>query len=117
MTRAPAALPSWTAPLPTPPAAACTSRVSPAASRARRCSPNHPVWYVMKKAPASASSRPSGAGSALAAFISVSSANAPPIEPPMSRSPGATPVTPGPAATTSPHSSTPGVNGSGGRTW
>ncbi len=29
MTRAPAALPSWTAPLPTPPAAACTSSVSP----------------------------------------------------------------------------------------
>src|SRR6202034_495465 len=36
MTRAPAALPSWTAPLPTPPAAACTSSVSPAASRIRR---------------------------------------------------------------------------------
>ena len=52
MTRAPAALPSWTAPLPTPPAAAWTSRVSPAFSPARRCSPNHPVWYVTKKAAA-----------------------------------------------------------------
>ena len=117
MTRTPAALPSWTAALPTPPAAACTSRVSPAASPARRCSPNHPVWYVMKKALASASSRPSGAGSALAAFISASSAKAPPDRrPPMSRPPGAIPVTSGPAATTLPHSSPPGVNGSGGRT-
>ncbi len=73
----------------------------------------------MKKAAASASSRPSGAGRALAAFISASSAKAPvgSTEPPMSRSPAANPVTPGPAATTSPHSSTPGVYGSGGRTW
>ena len=109
MTRAPAALPSWTAPLPTPPAAAWTSRVSPAASPARRCSPNHPVWYVTKKAAASASSRPSGAGSALAAFISASSAKAPPTGAPMSRSPGAIPVTSGPAASTSPHSSMPGM--------
>jgi hypothetical protein len=30
---------------------------------------------------------------------------------------GRDPGHPGPAATTSPHSSTPGVNGSGGRTW
>ena len=71
----------------------------------------------MKNAAASASSRPSGAGSALAAFISVSSAKAPPIgaadEPVAGRDPGH----PGPTATTSPHSSTPGVNGSGGRTW
>ena len=119
MTRAPAALPSWTAPLPTPPAAACTSSVSPAASRARRCSPNHPVWYVMKKAAASASSRPSGAGRMLFAFIRAISANAPVgmAGPPITRSPGANPVTPGPAVTTSPHSSTPGVYGSGGRTW
>ncbi len=64
MTRAPAALPSWTAPLPTPPAAACTSSVSPAASCARRCSPNHPVWYVMWNGAASASSSPAGAGNA-----------------------------------------------------
>ena len=119
MTRAPAALPSWTAPLPTPPAAAWTSSVSPAASRARRCSPNHPVWYVMKKAAASASSRPSGAGRIPFAFIRASSANAPvgmagpPIDPVAGREPGH----PRQAATTSPHSSTPGVNGSGGRTW
>ena len=119
MTRAPAALPSWTAPLPTPPAAAWTSSVSPAASRARRCSPNHPVWYVMKKAAASASSRPSGAGKMPWAFIRASSANAPwgMAGPPMTRSPGANPVTPGPAVRTSPHSSMPGVYGSGGRTW
>ena len=44
MTRAPAALPSWIAALPTPPAAACTSSASPACRPARRCSPNHPVW-------------------------------------------------------------------------
>jgi hypothetical protein len=43
MTRAPAALPSWTAPLPTPPAAAWTSSVSPGARCPRRCSPNHLV--------------------------------------------------------------------------
>ena len=71
----------------------------------------------MKKALASASSRPSGAGSALAVFISASSAKAPPTGAPMSRPPGAIPVTSGPTATTSPHSSAPGVNGSGGRTW
>ncbi len=44
ITNAPAALPSWTAALPTPPAPACTSRVSPGASRARRCSANQAVW-------------------------------------------------------------------------
>ena len=71
----------------------------------------------MKKAPASASSRPSGAGSALAAFISASSAKAPPHRAADEPVAGAIPVTSRPAATTSPHSSTPGVNGSGGRTW
>ena len=37
--------------------------------------------------------------------------------PPMTRSPTETSATPGPAATTSPHSSMPGVYGNGGRTW
>ena len=41
---APAALPSWIAADPTPPAPACTSSHSPACSAARRCSPTQPVW-------------------------------------------------------------------------
>ena len=73
----------------------------------------------MKKAAASASSRPSGAGKMPWAFIRANSANAPAGRAalPMTRSPGANPVTPGPAVTTWPHSSMPGVYGSGGRTW
>ena len=38
------AKPSWIAAVPTPPAPACTSSVSPACSRPRRCSPTYPVW-------------------------------------------------------------------------
>ena len=55
----------------------------------------------------------------LFAFIRAISANAPVgmARPPITRSPGANPVTPGSAVTTSPHSSTPGQTGSGGRTW
>ena len=73
----------------------------------------------MKKAAASGSSRPAGAGRVLFAFMSAISANAPEgiAGPPITRSPTATPATPGRAVTTSPHSSTPGVYGSGGRTW
>ena len=36
---------------------------------------------------------------------------------PITRSPGAKPVTPGPTSMTSPHNSTPSVNGSGIFTW
>ena len=41
--RSPSAFPSWTAAVPTPPAAPCTSSVSPACARARRTSANRPV--------------------------------------------------------------------------
>ena len=95
--------------------AACTSSVSPGRRRARRCSARPPVWYVMEQA--AARRRPGRrGGSALAASSRGWAKRALPIEPPMSRSPGAT-GHPLPTVTTSPHISTPGVNGSGGRTW
>ena len=48
-----------------------------------------------------------------------SSANAPygSTDVPMTRSPTDIPETPGPVSRTSPHSSTPGVNGRSGLTW
>jgi hypothetical protein len=68
---------------------------------------------------ASASSSAAGAGMTDAAGISAYSANPPngSAAGPMTRSPGAKPGASGPGCTTSPHSSAPGVNGSGGRTW
>ena len=68
---------------------------------------------------ASASSSAAGAGMTDAAGIRAYSAYPPcgSAAGPMTRSPAAKPDASGPASTTSPHSSAPGVNGSGGRTW
>ena len=67
----------------------------------------------MCSAAASASSSAGGAAKAAAASSRAYSAKAPPGSTgvPITRSPARSP------ATTSPHSSTPGVKGSGGRTW
>ena len=66
MTRAPNALPSWTASEPTPPAAACTTAVSPSRRWAQvryRCQAVRP-W--ISSASAWPSDTPNGIGKALA---------------------------------------------------
>src|SRR3970040_598444 len=60
---------------------------------------------------------PSGMGSTRAASVFTSSANAPKVVKAMTRSPGLTLVTPAPTSFTTPASSLPGENGSGGFDW
>jgi hypothetical protein len=110
ITRAPAATPTWIAAEPTPPAPACTSSHSPGCSAARRCSPTYAVWYVSSSPAASSAGIPSGISKQPASGSTVSSASPPAgsTGPPMTRAP---------VSTTVPQTSSPGVNGSGGRSW
>src|SRR4051812_35359171 len=60
---------------------------------------------------------PAGSGSRRRASVLTSSANAPYVVNAITRSPGLVLVTPSPTALTTPATSLPGENGSGGFTW
>ena len=75
--RSPMARPSWIAAVPTPPAAPCTSRVSPARAWARLTSAKSAVrWFSGTAAPAS-KLIPSGKGSTRAAGTDTTSCQQP----------------------------------------
>ncbi len=114
MTRAPAALPSWIPAVPSPLAAECTTRVSPAWRRPRLKRARWEVWKDRRKAVASTSSKSGGASntemaSAIAysampprAFLVMATTRWPSHD-----------SAPSPAASTTPQTSMPSVNGGG----
>src|SRR6266481_7122475 len=117
ITRAPMILPSSTAARPTPPAAPRTRSVSPS----RRCARSFSAWcevpYVIRNADAVTKSISAGIAIVRLASTASSSANPPqPVEP-ITRSPTLRRSTPSPSAVTTPATSPPGANGSGGRNW
>ncbi len=117
ITRAPAARASCTAAEPTPPAAACTSTVSPACSPPRSWSPSHARWNGKKNAAAPVSSSDAGASNTMSTGAITASAwppNAPCAVATTRRPTQASP--PGPAASTTPVTSMPSVYGIGGFT-
>src|SRR6266850_95543 len=117
MTRAPSALPISIAASPTPPAAPRTRTVSPAFSAPRSRSAWSEVAYVSRNAAPVTKSIFSGSGSSRTASVFTSSAKAPYVVNAMTRSPWRTFVTPAPTSFTTPASSLPGENGSGGLNW
>ncbi len=101
---------------PTPPAAPSTATTSPGAVCARSFSANSAVWKLMPIAAASSNVSSSGIGrSCWGAAVSVS-AKPPIIDATSTRSPASKAESAG-ALRTTPATSVPGVNGSGGRNW
>ena len=102
VTRAPAIWPSWTAAMPTPPAAPWTSRRSP---HVRPAWVNRASWAVVKTSgtpPAETQSSSSGIGITSRSLTAISSACPPPPTTAITRSPGSKRCTPGPVSATSP---------------
>mmetsp|Transcript_43812 Transcript_43812/g.131338 ORF Transcript_43812/g.131338 Transcript_43812/m.131338 type:complete len:204 (-) Transcript_43812:30-641(-) len=116
-TLAPSILPIWHAATPTPPAAPITSSVWPSCSRARSTSARCAVPYTTGTAAAASRSMPSGSLNTAVSGTDTFSEKAPPIVTATTRSPGLMRRTPGPVAATTPDTSEPGTNGSGGFTW
>ena len=110
VTRAPAIVPSWTAAMPTPPAAPCTSSRSPTISAACVNSASWAVVNTSGTPPAAVQSSSSGTGIAVRSCTTASSAWPPPATTAITRSPGSKRLTPGPVSTTSPASSSPGMS-------
>ncbi len=109
-TEAPAAAASWTAAVPTPPAAPCTHTRSPMVSWAWV---NRASWAVVNTSgnpPASSQSSSSGTGRAWRSCTTASWAWPAPPTTAMTRSPAENRRAPGPASTTSPASSNPGMS-------
>ncbi len=107
---APAAAASWTAAVPTPPAAPVTSTRSP---RARPHWVNSASWAVENASgnpPASAQPTVSGTASACVSSTTARVAWAPPPTTAITRSPVAKRVTRRPTAATTPASSSPGMS-------
>ena len=110
VTRAPAITPSWTAAMPTPPAAPCTSNRSPTVRPAWVKSAS---WAVVKTSgtpPAAVQSSSSGTGIAVRSWTTASSAWPPPATIAITRSPGSKRPARRPQVTTSPASSSPGMS-------
>jgi hypothetical protein len=102
---------SWTAIEPTPPAAPETTTVSPGWTRAARTMA-HAVKPATGIAPATSQGRPAGLAARFAASATVYSAWLDRVSTqPMTSSPGATLVTPGPSASTIPAKSLPCPDG------
>ena len=114
MTRAPAALPSWIPAVPSPLAAECTTSVSPAWRRPRLKRARWDVWNDSRKAVASASSKLGGASNTEMASAMAYSAMPPSAFLVMAttRWPSHDSA-PSPAASTTPQTSMPSVNGGG----
>ncbi len=112
-TSAPRRRASRTAAIPTPPAAACTSTLSPGFTSATSRSPYQAVRYADGTEAASAKLHPAGTR----AITRRSAVAEEPIEPgsrPNTRSPGARSVTPSPVSVTTPAPSIPSGTGSPG---
>ena len=110
VTRAPAAAPSWTAAVPTPPAAPWTSRRSPAFSPHCVKTASCAVVKTSGVPPAAGQSSASGTGMSWRSWTTASSACPPPPTIAMTRSPSSNRRAPGPSAATSPASSRPGMS-------
>ena len=103
--------------VPIPPAAPCTSTVSPLASRPRTVSAKYTVRSLNSRPAPASKDTLSGSGKTLSGLSTAVSAIAPPIiVSPSTRSPALT-FAPAGAARTTPASSAPSVNGSSGRYW
>ena len=117
VTVAPSRAPSWTAARPTPPPAPSTTSSSPGCSSATERS----TWYAVRcatpKAAAWRTSTPSGKRRTASAPITTSSAKAPAMVVPTTRSPTARSPTPSATSATTPANSLPGTNGVGTVSW
>ena len=96
-----------TAAIPTPPAAACTSSFCPGRAPARSARPYQAVANATGTDAARANDQPSGIGASSRASVTATGPNPPPVVMPATRSPAASPVTPGPVSRTTPASSLP----------
>src|SRR4051812_42848670 len=113
---APSARATWMHAVPTPPAAPWTRTASPSASRPCRVSARWAVWKLTTNPAPASMLVSSGSGMTRNAGAAASSAQPPNAVPAATRIPGEKPEPSG-AWRTTPATSSPGTNGSGGRIW